>query len=218
MVLQSMLRSAVALSVFAAAGVFLVALTHAGTRERIQEVEREALLKSLGAVVDPSAYDNELTADVIDVRDPALLGTGLPVTVYRARKDGRPVALVLTPVAPDGYAGSIRLMVGVLADGRIGGVRVLSHRETPGLGDLVEERRSDWITRFTGRSLDDPKPEQWRVRRDGGVFDQFTGATITPRSVVKAVKNALLYVRDKGDALYAPEQSQQARALLGGTG
>lgn len=202
MVLQSMLRSAVALSVFAAAGVFLVALTHAGTRERIQEVERQALLKSLGAVVDPSAYDNELTADVIDVRDPALLGTGLPVTVYRARRDGRPVALVLTPVAPDGYAGSIRLMVGVLADGRIGGVRVLSHRETPGLGDLVEERRSDWITRFTGRSLDDPKPEQWRVRRDGGVFDQFTGATITPRAVVRAVRNTLEYVAAHREELF----------------
>jgi electron transport complex protein RnfG len=198
-----MLRSAVALAVFAAVGVSLVALTHAGTRERIQEVERAALVRSLSAVVDPSAYDNDLTADVIEVRDPTRLGTELPVTVYRARKDGRPVAIALTPIAPDGYAGSMRLMVGVLADGRVSGVRVLSHRETPGLGDLVEERRSDWILRFAGRSLEDPKPGQWKVRRDGGVFDQFTGATITPRAVVRAVRGTLEYVAAHREELFA---------------
>ncbi len=158
-----------------------------------------------------------MAQDRIEVSDRERLGADRTV-VYRARQGDRPAGVVLTPVVPDGYAGPIRLLVAVLPDGTLGGVRVLSHKETPGLGDKIEEAKSHWVLDFAGKSLDDPPPARWKVRRDGGDFDQFTGATITPRSVVKAVKNALLYVRDKGDALYAPEQSQQARALLGGTG
>ena len=125
------------------------------------------------------------------------------MTVYRARRDGAPVALVLTAVAPDGSSGPIELLVGVNADGTVAGVRVLAHRETPGLGDPIEASRSDWVLAFAGRSLGDPPPAGWTVRRDGGAFDQFTGATITPRAVVHAVRRVLEYVGANQEALYA---------------
>jgi electron transport complex protein RnfG len=109
------------------------------------------------------------------------------------RLGGRTLAVLLGAVAPDGYSGAIRLLVAVGTDGRVIGVRVLEHRETPGLGDFIETRRSDWIHGFAGRSLGDPPPAGWQVRKDGGEFDQFTGATVTPRAVVRAVRNALTY-------------------------
>jgi len=114
------------------------------------------------------------------------------------------VAAVLESVAPDGYSGSIRLLVGVTPDGRLLGVRVLQHQETPGLGDAIEERRSDWIRSFDGRSLGRPPMARWKVRKDGGDFDQLTGATVTPRAVVAAVRNTLLFVERQGPALFAP--------------
>jgi electron transport complex protein RnfG len=211
MILGAMLRAALTLAAFSAVGVALVALTQAGTRERIAEVERQVLLRNLHAVVSPELHDNDPTLDVVEVRDPARLGTDLPVTVYRARRGETPVAAILTPVAPDGYSGRIRLMVAVQGDGTVAGVRVLAHRETPGLGDYIEERRSDWITRFAGRSLTDPPPERWKVKRDGGDFDQFTGATITPRAVVKAVRNTLELFQARRHELFAPPAVARAR-------
>jgi electron transport complex protein RnfG len=210
MILRAMLRAALVLAGFSAAGVALVALTQAGTRERIAEVERQVLLRNLHAVVSPDLHDNDPTRDVMEVLDPVRLGTDLPVTVYRARREGRPVAAILTPVAPDGYSGRIRLMVAVKHDGTLAGVRVLAHQETPGLGDYIEERRSDWITRFAGRSLTSPPPERWKVKRDGGDFDQFTGATITPRAVVKAVRNTLELFQARRDVLFTPPVVMQA--------
>ena len=130
------------------------------------------------------------------------LGTQQAVPVYRAFRNGEPVAALLTPVAPNGYSGEIRLLVGIYADGRVAGVRVLGHKETPGLGDAIEIERSDWITSFAGRSLGNPPLEDWKVKRDGGVFDQFTGATITPRAVVQAVRKTLLYFERHRDELF----------------
>jgi electron transport complex protein RnfG len=213
----SVLIAGALLALFSVSAAGLVAVTHVATAERIAQNERQALLDRLAVLVPADRVTNDMAQDRIEVSDRERLGADRTV-VYRARHGDRPAGVVLTPVVPDGYAGPIRLLVAVLADGTLGGVRVLSHKETPGLGDKIEEAKSDWVLDFAGRSLDDPPPARWKVRRDGGDFDQFTGATITPRSVVKAVKNTLLYVRDKGDALYAPEQSQQARALLGGTG
>ena len=145
----------------------------------------------------------------VEVHDPASLGTDQPVTVYRARKDGRPIAVVLTAIAPDGYSGRIKLLIGILFDGTVVGVRVVSHHETPGLGDAIEVERSDWIIRFSGRSLRNPPAEHWKVKRDGGVFDQFTGATITPRAVVNAVHRALVYFSHHQEQLFA-EDTQTA--------
>jgi len=213
----SVLVAGALLALFSVSAAGLVAITHVATADRIAHNERQALLDQLAVIVPTEHVTNDMAQDHIEVSDRDRLGADRTV-VYRARQGDKPAGVVLTPVVPDGYAGPIRLLVAVLPDGTLGGVRVLSHRETPGLGDKIEEAKSDWVLDFTGRSLEDPAPARWKVRRDGGDFDQFTGATITPRSVVKAVKNTLLYVRDKGDALYAPEQSQQARALRGGTG
>jgi electron transport complex protein RnfG len=202
-VLRNMWRAAGVLCGFAVLGALLVAVTWESTAERIAANERAYLLRTLAEVLPEGEYDNAVYEDAITVRDPDLLGTDEPVTVYRARDGGTPVAAVLTPTAPAGYSGPIRLLVGIRADGRVSGVRVVSHRETPGLGDKVEVERSDWIPGFKGLSLGNPLPEDWAVQRDGGVFDQFTGATITPRAVVSAVRDALIYFRQHRDALFA---------------
>ncbi len=204
--------TAVVLSLFAIAGTALVAYTHDQTRERIAANERETLLRKLDVLIPRDHYDNKLIEDTLEVRDEKLLGTSEPVTVYRARREGKPVAVVMTPVAPDGYSGSISLLVGIGYDGTLTGVRVTAHHETPGLGDYIEEERSDWIYGFDGKSLDNPPLERWGVKKDGGAFDQLTGATITPRAIVKAVRKTLLYYREHRDALFA-----EAKAPVQGT-
>lgn len=198
---RPILLAGMVLGAFAVGGVGLVAITHDLTEERILTNQRLALLAALQRIVPPGLPDNDIARDRITVHDRDLLGED-STKVYRARRGTEPVALILEPVVPNGYAGPIRLLVSVRPDGRLAGVRVISHHETPGLGDFIEEQRSDWIHGFEGKSLGDPPLAQWGVKRDGGVFDQFTGATITPRSVVKAVKNALMFVQRQGGALY----------------
>ena len=195
------LVAALMLALFGVVGSGLVAFTHEHTRERIAQNERLTLLRSLQVLVPPESVDNDMVTDVIRVQHPNLLGRP-ETTVYRGRKGDQPVAVVLNPVAPDGYSGPIRLLVAVRRDGSLGGVRVIAHKETPGLGDRIEEQKSDWILGFSDRSLGDPQPANWKVKRDGGVFDQFTGATITPRAIVKAVRKALEYVQAQGERLY----------------
>lgn len=191
----------IVLFLFAVAGVGLVALVHQQTEARIIANERQALLDQLNALVPAHTIDNDIVSDVITVSAPDRLG-GKETQVHLGRKAGKPVAAVFTSVVPDGYSGPIKLLVAVRIDGSLGGVRVISHKETPGLGDKVEERKSDWIFGFENRSLQDPLPAKWKVKKDGGVFDQFTGATITPRSIVLAVKNTLIYFRDRGESLF----------------
>jgi electron transport complex protein RnfG len=191
---RAALVSALVLGLFAVLGTGAVTFTYEQTRSRIEANEKAVLLGRLNALVPPSAHDNELLADSIQVSDRELLGTNESVWAYRARKSGAPVAVFLAPVvAPNGYNGAIKLLIAIRHDGVLEGVRVISHRETPGLGDYVEEERSDWIHGFDGRSLGDPPREAWKVRSDGGAFDQITGATVTSRAIVKAVRNALVY-------------------------
>ncbi|MDX2456847.1 MAG: electron transport complex subunit RsxG, partial [Gammaproteobacteria bacterium] len=184
------------LLLFALIGTALVVYTFDNTRERIAANERATLLRKLNKLITPEQHDNILLEDTLTVTGRPLLGTTGPITVYRARKAAQPVALVITPVAPDGYSGSIKLLVGINVDGTLSGVRVVAHRETPGLGDAIDETRSDWIHIFDNKSLGNPPLARWKVKKDGGDFDQLTGATITPRAVVKAVRQALLYYRD----------------------
>lgn len=193
--------TAAVLLLFALIGTAMVAATWQGTRERIAANERETLLGKLSQLIPPDTYDNSLLDDSFELPAGELAARSL--RVYRARRAGEPVAVVMNAIAPDGYSGSIYLLVGINFDGSVAGVRVVTHRETPGLGDGIDEERSDWILGFNSRSLDNTLPAQWAVRRDGGVFDQFTGATITPRAVVKAVHAALLYYREHRDALFA---------------
>lgn len=191
------------LFLFAIAGTALVSFTYENTRDRIAANERATLLRKLHLLIEPARYDNNLFEDTVMLRDRELTGTPGPVAVYRARKTSRPVALVLPAVAPGGYNGTIKLLVGINYDGTLTGVRVISHHETPGLGDGIEEERSDWIHGFDGKSLGNPAMNRWQVKKDGGDFDQLTGATITPRAVVKAVKKSLLYYRAHRDTLFS---------------
>ncbi len=195
-------RSGGVLGLFAVVAAGLLAGTHALTAEPIRHAEQQRLLRQLQEVLPRGAYDNDVAADRLQLSVPALHGAA-PLSVYRARRQGTPVAAVLTVTAADGYSGPIDLLVGIGADGRLTGVRVVGHRETPGLGDKIDAERTDWILAFTGRSLRDPAAARWAVRKDGGDFDQFAGATITPRAVVKAVRDTLHYFDQHREALFA---------------
>lgn len=199
---RQILLSGVFLALFAVVGTTLVALTEYSTSAAIAENERQVLLRNLYALLPRDRLDNDIAADTLQLPASALLGTDDASTVYRARLGGEPVAAIFNSVAPEGYNGKIHLLVGVYIDGRLAGVRVVKHAETPGLGDAVEIRKSPWINDFAGKSLANPTPERWRVKRDGGDFDQFTGATITPRAVVAAVRNTLLYYQQNADIIF----------------
>ena len=199
--LKAMLSAAAILGVFSVVGIGLVALVHSGTAERIEKNQRRALLENLQDLLPAKSYDNDILHDAIEATAPE---PGMkPMTVYRARKEGKPVAAVLAPVAPDGYSGEIRLLVAVKTDGTVAGVRALVHKETPGLGDFIDENKSRWIFSFDGLSLGNPPLSQWKVKRDGGSFDQLAGATVTPRAVVKTVRKTLEFFEKKKNYLFA---------------
>jgi electron transport complex protein RnfG len=196
-------RAALALAAAATVAVGLVALVHDAAQPSIEAARRDQQLARLTSVLGDIRYDNDPLTDTMVLEDPELFGDAGPATVHRVRLGGRTVALLLEVPAPGGYSGTIALLVAVDPSGRLLGVRVTAHRETPGLGDFIEERRSDWIRRFDGRSLVAPPVARWRVRKDGGDFDHYTGATITSRAVVEAVRNALLLVARHREALDA---------------
>ena len=199
---KQVLTTASLLMIFAIIGSGIVGLTYDNTYEKIKRNEQMVLLRKLNTILPPSRYDNDLLADQVELGADTLLGTSEPSKAYIAYKNSKPVAVVLSPVAPNGYSGPIRMLVGIYHDGSVAGVRVVRHRETPGLGDAIEAERSDWILGFNGKSLDSPTTKKWKVKRDGGEFDQFTGATITPRAVVKAVHSALLYFQQHRKQLF----------------
>lgn len=196
------LISGALLGLFGVVGAGLVGLSHDVTETRIAQNERDALLQRLQVLVPLDSIDNDLLTDTTEVSDPELLGTNV-TRIHRGRRGDEPVAVVMNPVVTQGYSGSIKLIVAINRDGTLGGVRVLSHRETPGLGDKIEPQRSDWINGFAGKSLLNPVDSAWKVKRDGGVFDQFTGATITPRAIVQGVRNSLIYFNDHKLDLFA---------------
>ena len=201
---RSMLKNALVLGLFAIATVGLVAVLQQATAGRIANAEREAQVRALSEILPQGSYDNHLLDNSIQLHDP-LLGSKSPQTAYIALKDGKPSAIILRATAPDGYSGAIQLLIGIQADGRLAGVRVLNHRETPGLGDKIELAKSSWIRSFDGRSLSNPAEDGWAVKKDRGAFDQFAGATITPRAVVKAVHKALQYFDANQQQLFAAQ-------------
>jgi len=181
------------LMVFAASGAAIVGLTFSQTVDDIKYNEKLTLLRKLNTIIPANRYDNDLLLDTLSVPANSLLNTKDETLAYRARNKEQNIAVVFSSVAPSGYNGPIELLIGIYADGHLAGVRVVKHRETPGLGDAVSITYSNWILGFNNKSLNNPEPRKWKVKRDGGVFDQFTGATITPRAVVNAVHDALLY-------------------------
>jgi electron transport complex protein RnfG len=186
--------NSVLLALFAVLTTAIIAGTYLGTRERIVASQRAAEQKALLQIVPAGRHDNEMLDDTIPVGPgDELLRLKAEKQIYLARQGDEVVAVILPVTAPDGYSGTIELIVGVNRDGTVAGVRALQHRETPGLGDKVDVKKSDWVLDFNGHSLGQPPEEQWTVKKDGGVFDTFTGATITPRAVTAAVKRGLLY-------------------------
>lgn len=196
------------LAAFAIATSSIVVITEKATRQKILDNERQTLLNAINLIVPTNKYNNDILADTLDIPANHTLATNKPTTVYRARFDGKATAAIFTSIAPDGYSGKIQLLVGIYQNGDLAGVRVINHKETPGLGDKVDARKSNWISQFSGLSLNEPELSRWQVKKDGGHFDQFTGATITPRAVVKAVKNALLYYDQHHDDLFERHNEQ----------
>jgi len=192
------------LAIFAIVCTAIVGLVNELTKDEIKAQEQLQLLTTLHSIIEPSRYNNDITQDCVSLSSP-LLGNSATdkdiQTAYIARQDNQAVAIAMTSTAPDGYNGNIELIIAINMDNSVSGVRVLKHQETPGLGDKVELRKSNWINSFTGEKLLSENDNRWAVTKDNGIFDQFTGATITPRAVVKAVKKTLLYFKENKHSL-----------------
>ncbi|MGL5813363.1 electron transport complex subunit RsxG [Aeromonas sp.] len=189
--LKSMRKNGVTLALFALACTAMVVLTNELTKDRIAHQQQLDKLRILSALLPEGSYDNDLVASCKLVTSREYLGSDQPMPLYSATLKGEPSGYALETIAPDGYSGAIRMVVGTDAKGAVSAVRVLAHKETPGLGDKIELKKSNWIDSFVGRTLNADNDATWAVKKDGGEFDAFTGATITPRAVVKAVKNLL---------------------------
>lgn len=198
---RASLPSAVLLFVLAVGSALALSALDAASRQQVERNEQQWILQRLQVLLAGSYYDNDLLADRIVVTAPDLLGTTRPIPVYRARHHGVPTAAVIQTIAPDGYRGPIEILVAIAVDGTLIGVQVIRHNETTGLGDAFE-RDPDWLREFKGRSLLSPPQQRWSVRQDGGDFDAFTGATITPRAIVGAVRRAQEYYRANKQRLF----------------
>lgn len=210
MLSQSIQKNSLVLAIFALVTSLLLASTYLGTKDSISEAERRAAQKTLQEIYGAESHDNDLLADVLPVPEPYLSTLGLKSSadIHVVRQSGDLVGFIIPATAPDGYSGDIRLLVGVNVDGTIAGARVLTHNETPGLGDKVDTKKSDWILDFDGKSLNNPKEELWKVKKDKGYFDQFTGATITPRAVVNRVYKTLIFYREHRAELIKSAQTR----------
>jgi electron transport complex protein RnfG len=203
-------RTAAILFLFVIIFTGLLSAAYLWTRPAIEASAIEEKMKLIDEVLPRSDYDNQLLADALPLPPTPELGLSEPSTVYRARQGGQPAALVFEAAAPDGYAGRIRLIIALRANGAVAGVRVTQHKETPGLGDYIEVKKDrnkarPWITQFNGLSLADVTDRQWKVRKDGGQIDYHAGATVTPRAVAKAVHKAVQWATAQRESLFAGE-------------
>ena len=190
---KSMLKNGLLLALFALLCTALVAVVNVLTEDTIRSQEQKQLLLVLEQIIPNQLHDNVLTENCTLLNNPDALGTTEDMPAFIATREGKPVAVAIETIAPDGYSGAIKLIVGISTGGKVLGVRTLSHHETPGLGDKIELKKSHWVEEFNGKSINSANEKSWHVKKDGGDFDQFTGATITPRAYVKAVRNTLLY-------------------------
>ncbi len=196
---------------FTLIGTSLLALTYLQTKDSIAKSEQEEKLKLIAQLLPRSSFDNDIVSDTLKLSPDLLLGSTTPSLAYRARLAGQPVGVAMEVIAPDGYSGRIDLLVAVKADGTLAGVRVVSHKETPGLGDYIDIAKSNWIEIFGGKALTTGKDDEWQVKKDGGQFDFMAGATISPRAVVKAVHKAMQYFALHRDELFAVAMLAQAK-------
>ncbi|NKF50444.1 electron transport complex subunit RsxG [Shewanella sp. WXL01] len=196
-----MVKNGTILAIFALLCTGLVAVISAMTEDTIEQQQKLQLTKLLAEVVPENMHDNPLTEHCILVHDPELLGNEQPMPAYVATIDGEPTALALEVIAPAGYNGDIKILIGVDSNNTLLGVRTLAHQETPGLGDKIELRKSDWVLQFSGWIYDNTKPAL-KVKKDGGDIDQFSGATITPRAYLGAINNAMRFVEQNRTQLY----------------
>ncbi len=194
-ILRNMTMSAILLALFSGLGTALVMITFEATKEKIEASEKENLLKNLNNIIPADSYNNNLLDNKLIVPVSTQLGKKGATTIYQAWNNKTPVAVAFSVISHDGYSGDIKLLIAIKASGDISGVRVISHKETPGLGDKIDKTKDDWILSFNDKNLLIPSRQKWKVKKDGGVFDQFTGATITPRAVVSAVYKALDYYK-----------------------
>lgn len=209
---RATLFTAINLLAFTVVGTAVLAFTFNLTHDRIAKTEEAAKLKLIMQIVPQSLFDNDIIADTLTIDASKELGTDRPTTAYRARLQGKPSAAVLEAVAPDGYSGKISLIIAIREDASISGVRVVSHKETPGLGDYIEFAKNPWIGLFDGASHARYKEGDWKVKKDGGKIDYMAGATISPRAIVKAVHTAMHYYEENRDKLFveaAPGPQQE---------
>ena len=206
------IKSGITLAVIAAICTALVALTYQVTHERIAANEQAWLEQSLQPALSGLFFDSGVSESRVTIPAPHELPGSEDAVIYRVYSGDSPVAALLVVSARDGYAGAIRLLVGIDINGAITGIHVLEHRETPGLGDRIESTKSDWVKQFDGRSLSDPVADGWKIKRDGGEFDQLTGASVTPRAVIKAIMETLLYFEANRVAVFAAAADGQEEA------
>ena len=199
MIERKRLRAAFSLTLIGLLAALLLAGIDRLTADRIARAQQQRALATLVALLPAGSFDNDLIDDHVDLPISRLVQ---PARVYRARLEGEPAALIFDVTTGQGYSGDIRLLVAMDPDGVLLGVRVLDHRETPGLGDKIEVERSDWIRQFTGRSLGNPPAEGWRSDRRGGAFDTLTSATITTDAVIEAVRLSLEEKSQRPDRLW----------------
>ncbi|AQS36325.1 electron transport complex, RnfABCDGE type, G subunit [Shewanella psychrophila] len=198
---KSILKNGFLLGLFALLCTAFVAVVNHQTVDKIKEQQQLELKRTLHQLIPDDMHDNELTEYCILIHDKEAMGVDMPLPSYIATNQSVPVAIAMEAIAPDGYNGNIKLIIGIDSHGTVLGVRTLSHAETPGLGDKIDLRKSDWVLSFNQKKLQSETDKRWNVKKDGGDFDQFTGATITPRAYVKAVRKALIYFNENSETL-----------------
>ena len=198
----AMRKAGLSLAIFALISAVFVAVTHQLTKDKIIENQAMLLMLALNEVVSTDRYDNDLANSKIILKSQDT-GFAKDTHIYLATLKGVPSTAIFEVTTLKGYSGAITLLVGINAkDHTLSGVRIVEHKETPGLGDKMETRKTNWVLAFNGKSLNNPSMSGWQVKKDGGDFDQFTGATITPRAIVNAVKTTLIYAQNNMDNIF----------------
>ena len=201
--LKKISSTAAAMIIFSLLASTALSISYFVTKTPIEESDAKAKRTFLNQVIPSNLYDNNLVKDTISVEPNPLIGNKKNIDIYRAKKNNQVIAVIIETIAPDGYSGEIKTLVGIDREDKILGVRVIIHKETPGLGDYIEIEKSQWIKNFDLKSLGKMAEKEWAVKKDGGSFDYVSGATITSRAVIKSTYKSLLYVKENKKRLFA---------------